>query len=163
MTETTGTDLVVQGHVTDNRMRVYSLNRDDLAVGPGDREVLRRLAGRVAELAARPVEDKKRELWYRHNALEATGPVVYVEPEDGWREIFPEEIAGCQNIVARQWEVYLRKLIFPARKWVTILSSPPSSTSATSTPSCTGDCGKHRWRRNWRADSHRLEVPLKIL
>ena len=30
-----------------------------------DREILRRLASQVAELAARPIEQQKRDLWYR--------------------------------------------------------------------------------------------------
>ncbi len=50
-------------------------------------EVLRRLAGRVAELAARPGEEEKRRLWYRHNALEATRPLIFCDPENGWNEI----------------------------------------------------------------------------
>jgi hypothetical protein len=37
---------------------------------------LRRLAGQVAELAARPIEARKKELWTRHNALEAVRPLV---------------------------------------------------------------------------------------
>ena len=41
----------------------------------------------MAELAARPIEAEKRELWYRHNALEATRPVVFCDPENGWNEI----------------------------------------------------------------------------
>jgi hypothetical protein len=115
MTEATGTtktDLVVQGHIIDNKMRVYSLDRNDLMIGRADRDVLRKLAGQVAELAARPIEDEKRELWYRHNALESTRPVIYVEPEDGWREIVPEDSLECEGIIARQWEMYLRKLVF---------------------------------------------------
>ena len=112
MTEHAKTDLVIQGHVTDNKMRVYHLNIQDLEFGRADREVLRRLAGQVAELAARPIEDEKRDLWYKHNALEPTRPVIYVEPEDGWREIITDASLECQNIVARQWEVYLRKLVF---------------------------------------------------
>ena len=44
-------------------------------VSRAEEEVLRRLAGEVASLAARPIEDEKRDLWYRHNALEATRPV----------------------------------------------------------------------------------------
>ncbi|GAI58701.1 unnamed protein product, partial [marine sediment metagenome] len=47
-----------------------TIGADKLVIGRGDREILRRLAGRIAELAARPIEDEKRDLWYRHNALE---------------------------------------------------------------------------------------------
>ena len=40
-----------------------------------DRETLRFLATRVAELAARPIEKEKEQLWRQHNALEPTRPL----------------------------------------------------------------------------------------
>ena len=84
----------------------------DLVVSSAERATLRRLAAEVAELAARPVEAQKRALWYRHNALEATRPVVFCDPENGWNEIIrPEELA-CRGQLARWWEMRLRKEIF---------------------------------------------------
>jgi hypothetical protein len=59
----------------------------DLAFSRADRKMLRRLAGEVASLAARPIEGKKRDLWRRHNALEPTRPLVFCDPENGWNEI----------------------------------------------------------------------------
>ncbi|GAI42703.1 unnamed protein product, partial [marine sediment metagenome] len=61
-----------------------TIGADKLVIGRGDREILRRLAGRIAELAARPIEDEKRDLWYRHNALEVTRPLIFCDPENGW-------------------------------------------------------------------------------
>lgn len=81
-----------------------------------DRQILRRLAGRVAELAQRPCEDQKRELWYRHNALEATRPVIFCDPENGWNEIIPPESLECEHSLARAWEMQLRKEIFWGEK-----------------------------------------------
>jgi len=49
----------------------------DLTISAKDREILRRLGSQVAELAARPIEQEKRDLWYRLNALEPTRPVVF--------------------------------------------------------------------------------------
>ena len=49
----------------------------DLAALTFSREegaTLRRLAAEVAELAARPGEAEKRELWYRHNAARRHPP-----------------------------------------------------------------------------------------
>lgn len=77
-----------------------------------DREVLRRLAGQVAELAARPIEDEKRDLWRRHNRLEATRPLIFCDPENSWNEIFPASSLACEAEVARAWERHLRKQIF---------------------------------------------------
>ena len=116
MTEGNVTELVVGGHTIDKKMRVYSLDKADLALVKADRDVLRRLAGQVGELAARPIEDEKRDLWYRHNALEPTRPVIFCDPEDGWREIIPDSSLECQSQLARQWEMYLRKQIFWGEK-----------------------------------------------
>jgi hypothetical protein len=77
-----------------------------------DRQVLRRLAAQVAELAARPVEQEKRALWYRHNALEPTRPLIFCDPENSWDEIIPPAQLECEGELARGWEVTLRKEIF---------------------------------------------------
>jgi hypothetical protein len=84
----------------------------DLQFSPADRRVLHRLAGEVASLAARPAEDEKRELWRRHNALEATRPLVFCDPEHGWHEIYPPGQLECESRLARRWELRLRKEIF---------------------------------------------------
>ncbi len=84
----------------------------DLTIAKTDREVLRRLAGEVAALAARPIEKAKRDLWYRHNALEATRPVIFCDPENGWNEIITAADLACEGELARQWELSLRKEIF---------------------------------------------------
>jgi len=87
-------------------------DRDDLRLGPADRAVLRRLAGQVAELAARPCEADKRELWYQHNDLKPTRPVIFCDPENGWLEIIPPSSLQCRHAIARVWEMTLRKEIF---------------------------------------------------
>lgn len=83
----------------------YSISRHD-------RLVLRDLATRVAELAARPVEADKRELWYRHNALEPTRPLVFCDPENGWNEVLTPDQLQCEGGLARGWEWHLRREIF---------------------------------------------------
>jgi len=77
-----------------------------------DRLILRELAKQVAELAARPVEKEKRELWYRHNALESTRPLVFCDPENGWNEILTPDTLRCEGGLARAWEWYLRREVF---------------------------------------------------
>ncbi len=89
-----------------------TIGADKLVIGRGDREILRRLAGRVAELAARPIEDEKRNLWYRHNALEVTRPLIFCDPENGWNEIITNAQIECRGELAREWEMTLRKEIF---------------------------------------------------
>jgi len=82
------------------------------AIVPNDRKILRTLAARVAELAALPEQETKRALWYRHNALKPTRPVIFCDPEGGWQEIIPESDLACEGDRARQWEFRLRQEIF---------------------------------------------------
>ena len=77
-----------------------------------DREVLRRLAAEVAEIAARPAEAEKRELWYRLNALQDVRPLVFCSPENGWGEIILQEHLECETAHSRNWEFHLRQEIF---------------------------------------------------
>ncbi|MFA6471875.1 MAG: hypothetical protein WCU00_07525 [Candidatus Latescibacterota bacterium] len=83
-----------------------------LVINNHDRTVLRDLASRVAELASRPCEKVKRDLWYRHNALEPTRPLIFCDPEHGWNEIITERDICCSGDMARYWETILRKEIF---------------------------------------------------
>ncbi|HEY3288921.1 MAG TPA: hypothetical protein VGK87_02220, partial [Anaerolineae bacterium] len=85
---------------------------EDLYVSASERQVLQRLAERVAELAARPLETQKRDLWTSHNMLRPTRPVVFCDPENGWNEIISPGLLTCEGRLARDWEMTLRKEIF---------------------------------------------------
>jgi hypothetical protein len=77
----------------------------DSTINVEDREILRNLANKVAELAARPIEDEKRELWYQLNALKPTRPLVFCDPENGWNEIITINQIECQGELAQRWEM----------------------------------------------------------
>ena len=81
-------------------------------ISPKERRILRALAGQVAELAALPEQERKRVLWYRHNALEPTRPVIFCDPEGGWREIVRDADLECSTDLARFWERQFRQLTF---------------------------------------------------
>jgi hypothetical protein len=85
-------------------------------IPPVDRQILRRLAGKVAQLVARPIEMEKRCLWLAHNSLQPARPVIMCDPENGWNEIFPAESLECAHPTARQWEFELRRRIFWGEK-----------------------------------------------
>ena len=87
-------------------------DRASLVITRAERETLRRLAGQVADLASRPIEAEKRDLWRRHNALEATRPVIFCDPENGWNEIILPEQLECRGQLGRWWEMHLRKEIY---------------------------------------------------
>jgi len=82
------------------------------AIDTMDRDILRDLAAEVADLAARPIEIEKKNLWYRHNALENVRPVIFCDPENGWNEIITDELLQCKGALAREWEMTLQKEIF---------------------------------------------------
>jgi hypothetical protein len=88
----------------------------ELSIAATDRDILRGLAERVAAHAARPVEREKRDLWRRHNDLEATRPLVFCDPENGWNEIITAEDLRCRHSLARRWELVLRKELFWAER-----------------------------------------------
>ena len=77
-----------------------------------DRAILRGLASQVAELAARPIEQEKRELWYRHNALAANTPAGLLRPRERLERDHHAGDLACQGSLARDWEMRLRKEIF---------------------------------------------------
>ena len=88
------------------------VNSQAFVIAPKDKEILRGLAFRVAELASRPVEAEKKKLWYAHNDLKPTRPLVFCDPENGWYEIIPGNTLQCEGSLARIWEFKLRKEIF---------------------------------------------------
>jgi len=77
-----------------------------------DQEILRALAGKVGDLAARPLEDQKRSQWCAHNDLAPGKPLIFCDPENGWSEIITPDQLECEGHLGRQWETMLRKEIF---------------------------------------------------
>jgi len=76
-----------------------------------ERSVLRDLSLQVAQLAARPDEQKKAGLWTAMNDLEHVRPLVFCDPENGWNEIITQDKILCQSPLLRVWEMHLRKEI----------------------------------------------------
>ncbi|MGQ9629414.1 MAG: hypothetical protein ACUVXI_03745 [bacterium] len=132
----------------------------NIEINKKDREILRNLARRVRELAMRPIEDEKRDLWYRHNALEATRPLIFCDPENGWNEIVTPDQMRCEGELARQWEMALRKEIF----WGESMGDdrvvePNFNISYTYVES---DWGMHETKIGGQnGGSYRWEAPLK--
>jgi hypothetical protein len=77
-----------------------------------DRTILRDVAARVAEIAALPVQSKRREMWKRHNSLQPTRPLVLIFPEGSWVELLPDSSLTCQGEEARAMERELRRRIY---------------------------------------------------
>jgi hypothetical protein len=102
----TGLDQTAAGKI------ITGFTRADLVMSPADRQVLRRLAERVASIAASLRMQEVRALWTQLNTLQPTRPVVFCDPENGWNEIITEAQMECHGRLARRWEMDLRKEIF---------------------------------------------------
>ena len=77
-----------------------------------DRDTLRTLARRVADVAAQPRQQQNAERWRRHNDLERARPMVLAFPEGAWRELLPDRQLTCSHPWARAVEGDLRRRLY---------------------------------------------------
>lgn len=82
-------------------------------IDTGDRSILRRLAERVAEIAALAVHQQTADLWWRLNDLEPVRPMVWIN-EIPWHEmdINGELTLQTTDLFCRQVEEELRRTIY---------------------------------------------------
>jgi len=85
-------------------------------VSDEDRQILRKLAEKVANLAKDKSQAEKIKLWKDHNTLRVTRPLILCDPENGWNEIITEDLLQCKGNLARRWEMVLRKELFWGEK-----------------------------------------------
>lgn len=89
---------------------------EGVQISDADKAILREAAKKVAELAARPGEEEKKRLWYKHNELRSERPMVVCDPENGWYEIITPDQIKSEGKLARLIEFVLRKTIFWGEK-----------------------------------------------
>jgi len=78
-----------------------------------DKEILRGLARRTAEIAALPVQEEKRGLWRKLNGLKPERPMVMID-QVCWNEMNVEDALTlqCEDVDLRDWELILRKQLY---------------------------------------------------
>ncbi len=79
---------------------------------PRDRNLLRDLARRKAEIAASPENLRRRELWYALDQGQAERPLVLAELSGVIDEVIPKSCLACESEAARGIERGLRAAIF---------------------------------------------------
>ena len=89
----------------------FCVNRDDI-MNEHDKTIIREVAKRVAEIAALPVQARRREEWKRHNSLKSRKPMLLVFPEGSWEELLPDSGLKCEDEEARRIERDLRVRIY---------------------------------------------------
>lgn len=77
-----------------------------------ERKIIRDLAKKVADIAALPVMEERRNLWRKHNALKPCRPMMLIFPEGSWRELLPAESLRCPSKEGRAIELDLRRRIY---------------------------------------------------
>ena len=86
-----------------------------MSIPEHDLDVIRELAARVAEIAALPVQEEKRDLWRRLNGLDCANgrPMVMID-QVCWNEmnIDDELTLRCEDAECRQYEQELRRTLF---------------------------------------------------
>ena len=94
----------------------YLLNIDNHAqpgpINNREKEHLRCLAKQVLEISNDPIQEEKRQLWYKHNVLGKTRPLSLVFPEDAWPELLAPGSMQVADPFWRQWEWYLEHLVY---------------------------------------------------
>ena len=76
----------------------------------GDVQILRDLAKQVRDIAAKPIQDERRDLWRKHNSLVRTRPLIYMRCFAAWPE-FPESKLQCEDRFYQAHERALRQMI----------------------------------------------------
>ena len=76
-----------------------------------DVQVLRGLAERYIELCEKPIQNERRGLWRRHNALQRTRPLIYARWLAAWHEA-EESKLECEDPFFRAHETSLRQGIY---------------------------------------------------
>jgi hypothetical protein len=92
------------------------LGAQDPVISVKERTILQELAKRVAELAALPEQEQKKQRWLKHNALGETRPLIFADPENAWYELIPAAELASEGNLARLWEFRLRKEVYWAEK-----------------------------------------------
>jgi hypothetical protein len=85
--------------------------KQEAAVSPEDKAVLRGLAQKVKQLSELPIQEERRRLWADHHSLKETRPLIFIDPERAWFELIPHTGLQCRGNLARIWEFRLRKEI----------------------------------------------------
>ncbi|MHC4567724.1 MAG: hypothetical protein ACYTE3_18425 [Planctomycetota bacterium] len=82
-----------------------------IAFNQREKDVLRGLAEKKAEIAALPIHARKREMWTKMNRLEVTKPMLWMN-ERPWHELGIYKQCECENEFAYFIEQKLRKEIY---------------------------------------------------
>ena len=76
-----------------------------------DVEILRELAKQVSEIASKPIQNERKDLWRQHNSFKRVRPLIYVRAF-AFSEIFNSKNLKCEDPFLRGYEYYLHMMKF---------------------------------------------------
>lgn len=85
---------------------------ETMKISENDRQILRELARKVAEIGNLLIQKERADLWTRHNDLQSVRPMVLIFPEGAWREMLPDSALQTTAPEARELEQELRTRIY---------------------------------------------------
>lgn len=97
----------VEGYIT-----CWSQDNLPGVLSGSEKTILRELAKKVAAIAAKPKQQERKRLWYKHCQLEKVRPMLLVLPENSWIEFVGEDQLQLKDPFWQQWEWYLRHVIY---------------------------------------------------
>ncbi|MGB9598214.1 MAG: hypothetical protein ACPL7B_18140, partial [Candidatus Poribacteria bacterium] len=83
----------------------WKINQSDLII-------LRDLAKKIRDIANSPVNQERKESWYKHNSLDESRPLVLIESGIALNELVTESDLKCQEGWARGLELGFRRTIY---------------------------------------------------
>jgi|WetSurMetagenome_2_1015567.scaffolds.fasta_scaffold68044_2 hypothetical protein len=145
-----------------------------------DVEIVRQLAKRVREIALLPVQEEKKSLWRKLNALKPVRPMVMID-QVCWNEMNPsgELTLQCESEECCAYEQYFRRLLFqwnnfPVDMVVEPVVKVPKAIYHTgfniqvheevAVTDKENDVISHRYENQFRAeeDLDKIQVPLVV-
>ncbi len=95
-------------------MSALKLEKYGIEIPERDQDVLRKLAGEIAEIAQKPVQKERRELWRRVNDLDQDRPAVLIRRDEiPWHEIKDESLTlETSHDFTRTMESEFRQILY---------------------------------------------------
>jgi hypothetical protein len=133
-----------------------------------DRQIVRDLAKRYAEAAARDVQREKRDLWKKHNSLQRTRPLLLanVGMWNHWcKEFFGDDAMECEDGFHRDEERRFRLLLFRHETGDDRIAEPWVGVDPLFVRHPAGTWGLPEGRIHSEEDggAYRIDPPLKVL
>lgn len=102
---------------TNGNIFMHGWTAEQAVMSEHDKAILQELAKKLRSYAERPQEQEKIKLWRDHNDLKESRPMIYIDLENGWNELLPQEYTvQCEGEMAQEWEMWLHKEIIYAEK-----------------------------------------------